>query len=681
MKILPTLLFLLIATSAQAVTYFVGKGAGDLNSNSCTSAQTDTDGNRKATISGNSGGISCLSGGDTLTIRTGTYVERIDSSSDNIPSGTSTTSVTTIQGASGETVTLKPTGSAPTILIDTNLDFVTFDNLILDGADVSIAGKAGSLRIEKNVGASFITFQNGEIKNVPTSGINAGEGNSNISILNNRIHEIDGSQTGTTSGAHGIYWRSSNGLIEGNEIFEFNGWCIQFYIGAGTPDVRDNVFTRNICYNTTAANNLKGGIFLGGAAKSNKIHNNVIRDLKKGMNGGGSNNDIYNNTFYNLSDTIKVKTASNTVRSNIMISTGGTEDDATFSNNLTSGTDTDIFTDPVNDDYSLKLGSVAINAGTVITGYSFNGSAPDQGAFESWVFASGTVAANTMTVIFENNKNNPILPSSSLTTFTVNNGRSVTSATRVGDNSVDIVFSGSVCDNESWTFSYTAGNVTDSALLGNLAANVQPLHAIVNQPVTNNCAGGGGGDPTDTVTQTGAIFRLSHGTESGTPNTDAGEDNGTILADTIPPNGVKRLRLEIRCDNTADCPPFGPVLYVDIGGGGYNEVTNTCTSTTMCFYGTGDTKLETIDGTATTDQLNGTETFVACEVKRGSGGVPSVDLGQNQLTECEWVLQAGSGITNEVFSFRAGKDGGSSPDFDTYSVTPTLTARALRGMR
>jgi len=41
----------------------------------------------------------------------------------------------------------------------------------------------------------------------------------------------------------------------------------------------------------------------------------------------------------------------------------------------------------------------------------------------------------------------------------------------------------------------------------------------------------------------------------------------------------------------------------------------------------------------------------------------------------------GSGVTNEVFSFQVGKDGGSTPDLDTYTVTPTLTARALRGMR
>lgn len=77
-------LLLLMSAPAWATTYYVGKSGN--NSNSCATAQSSTAGNRKLTITGASGGISCLSAGDTLIIGDGVYDEAI--APDTIPSGT-----------------------------------------------------------------------------------------------------------------------------------------------------------------------------------------------------------------------------------------------------------------------------------------------------------------------------------------------------------------------------------------------------------------------------------------------------------------------------------------------------------------------------------------------------------------------------------------------------------------
>src|SRR5262252_5990285 len=86
--------------AAQGATYYTSRSGSD--GNSCATAQSTS--SPKATVNG---GISCLSAGDTLLVRGGTYDEQIAS----VPSGTSWNSVVRIAAYPGETVWVKPTAN------------------------------------------------------------------------------------------------------------------------------------------------------------------------------------------------------------------------------------------------------------------------------------------------------------------------------------------------------------------------------------------------------------------------------------------------------------------------------------------------------------------------------------------------------------------------------------------
>src|SRR5689334_16590670 len=96
------LVSILLAKSSFAATFYVATNGDD--SNDCAAAQNPS--TPKQSITAESGGISCLTGGnaDILDIRAGTYSDRIDRMS-NVPSGNDWSNATTIRAHSGETVT------------------------------------------------------------------------------------------------------------------------------------------------------------------------------------------------------------------------------------------------------------------------------------------------------------------------------------------------------------------------------------------------------------------------------------------------------------------------------------------------------------------------------------------------------------------------------------------------
>src|SRR5206468_3541677 len=111
---------------------------------------------------GASGALACMSGGDTLIVRGGTYNESIASGIDNIPSGSSG-APTTIQTATGETVWLKGTaGQATTIFLFTGTDYITFDGINLDSINTAPATNLPNWCV-KNEGGAHIVVKNAEI--------------------------------------------------------------------------------------------------------------------------------------------------------------------------------------------------------------------------------------------------------------------------------------------------------------------------------------------------------------------------------------------------------------------------------------------------------------------------------------------------------------------------------------
>src|SRR5262249_32830220 len=98
---------------AQAATYYVAKTGSDSNNN-CMQAQSPS--TPKLTINGVQGGASCLSAGDTLEIKGGTYAEYWDPAGlgrNLFPSGLAVSSRTTIRAAAGEVVTITPPYPVP----------------------------------------------------------------------------------------------------------------------------------------------------------------------------------------------------------------------------------------------------------------------------------------------------------------------------------------------------------------------------------------------------------------------------------------------------------------------------------------------------------------------------------------------------------------------------------------
>ena len=102
-KIVQLVCFILLATgTAHAAEYYVGKTGSD--GNSC--AQTLNPSTPKLTIAA---GMACLSSGDTLTVRAGTYVE--SELGNQMPNGTAG-NYTTIRANTGDTV-IVGRGSVP----------------------------------------------------------------------------------------------------------------------------------------------------------------------------------------------------------------------------------------------------------------------------------------------------------------------------------------------------------------------------------------------------------------------------------------------------------------------------------------------------------------------------------------------------------------------------------------
>src|SRR4029077_33428 len=102
---------------AQAATYYVGKAGSD--NYTCTQAQSQS--SPKLTVTG---GIACMSGGDTLIIGDGTYTERI---MQTIPAGTAAAR-TVVRAANRNGAILKPSGYGDwNVFTITGRSYITID--------------------------------------------------------------------------------------------------------------------------------------------------------------------------------------------------------------------------------------------------------------------------------------------------------------------------------------------------------------------------------------------------------------------------------------------------------------------------------------------------------------------------------------------------------------------------
>jgi parallel beta-helix repeat protein len=349
--------------------YYVSKGGS--NAHVCSKATSIK--TPKLTIAN---GLACLKPGDTLLIRGGVYSESINYN--QIVSGRSSSSRTTIKGADGEIVTLRPNqgGLAGDVVWFQNNHFVTLESLTLDASHVSVLG----IRVQRS---TSLILRNLIVNNALRNSC-IGSGGDSIHILNSTIHDC---------GHHGIYLQGDNNIVSGNEIYNNAGHGVHQYNNHSYPD-NNNVISHNHIHDNDST-----GILIG-SGSNNLAHHNLVRNNGMMTTAGGirvayhaaRNGQVYNNTIY--------------ANTGVCISIGSGSVSAKIKNNLclrntsnkilNSGTNSVIDNNRVSSDISLvenpntdhffpQDGSPLIDAGEIIPGFSegtFLGSAPDQGALE-----------------------------------------------------------------------------------------------------------------------------------------------------------------------------------------------------------------------------------------------------------------------------------------------------------
>lgn len=553
------LFFVLHAVPSWAVEYFVATTGSD--SNSCTAARNGN--SPKLTIPA---GISCLSSGDTLTVKAGTYTgQQIF----NPPPGTAS-AYTVIQGdPSGARPLLLPNGGSPSF--------------------------QRGFYCDQGEGCRYIEFRHFEVSGAYEGGKLPGNTTfgfaHHIRVIDNVIHDTVG------NGWHCI--TSSSGFLGGDHLFQGNEW---YNIGKLTPNygpgwnVIYNPGNRTIVERNTFRNSINGvgiwranmplqGIIVrqnlfydmgrrsidpwqvdGGSAVhvsspggGHRIYRNVIYrsgestvfDAIRTNTQFDTTNltdvQVFNNTIYNtlhasadgIRATANMKTPGGMiVRNNVVINAGaGIVDNSGVgalvqSFNTTSGTASALWTNPASYDLTVLAGSPLIDAGTDTGFIGFNGAAPDRGAFESVGAPSATITTNVMTVMFPMNANVPISgvsvsgwsvsctanPTACPTTPVVG-----TAQKRVGtDTQVDLGISGitsnACASGQDWRVSYASvtGTLSDFVNIGAFPGLHQPIHSFSNVLSANACTGSGPPAPTvATIT-----YNMDEGT--GTQVTDIG---------------------------------------------------------------------------------------------------------------------------------------------------------------
>lgn len=524
---------LVLATPVQAAIYIVDKNHGAA-SDSYNTTQAQSESTPWRTIQKC---LNTVTAGNTCQVKNGVYAEAVTL----ISSGTSDTNRIIVENFPGH---------AP----------------IIDGTGLNNHGVCIRCNATVSQTIAYVTWRGFEIRNSVFTGIKFKNAN-NLIIERNYVHDNGLSATG--SGSAGIQGVSGiNVTIRSNHVHHNGGngtprnHC--FYISGSNYFIVNNIITyclgsgmqtRSVPTSlgpTAAYNNFDNNIIANNTFAYMQFSAGVIMD----PNGGSmTNNQFINNIFYQNADLsagspngIQVNTGVTgtvAVKNNISYSTVGPTNffmaptcgaNCTLSNNCPTsqaancGTQPQMVNAPANipasPDYSLVAGSLAINFGTPVSGLTANG-LPDAGAFESLGgFSAASVSGNNIDVTIGMSVNTPLLPATGQTGWTVNNGRTVTSAVKLSgtDSVVRLTFDGAACTGgQTWTVSYSPGNVSDSAKIW--TAN-QKLFAFSNQPVTNDC-GGGGSSPPGTPH---IIYPLNDGSGTTASDTSGNNLHGTLSA-------------------------------------------------------------------------------------------------------------------------------------------------------
>lgn len=679
-KLLLIFALLLVATNAHATDRWASpSGSGSTCSYASPCSVTTAQGQ--------------LVSGDSLKLKDGTYTDI--ALTNPLPSGISSSQPTCMIGESRSGVQIVPSNavSGTTILLSSSRSNICFKDFTMDGVNQSSTGSKTAIQIGNNAAITGLVLDNLHIRRygynrTACDSSSAGNGviinnESDGAILRNStfdengcVNESDGDPSG-----HGIYWRASNGVVEHNSFTNNRNYGIQFY--SSLNDVQNNVFR----YNYVVGN--WSGIYFassGGGNGTNYAYNNIIANNDNiGINIAWGNY-FYNNTVYGNATGINTS-GSCTLINNLVVGnstnksgTCGTAE----TTNRTSGTATDYMIDPANGNFSLKESSAAIDAGTVITGFSegrYVGAGVDQGALEAPTRNKAVVedAADTTYAILFNLPTQSTRDGTGLQTCTVANfavvvdggGATESSCAINGSSIVEITLGAAVTVGQTLTDAMTrsaAPSLMDNVAIGDpngtLGTNYHNAYVLTYSAAAGvNNVDAGGGLPA--LTQSRFRFHYLNGTEAS-PTGHAAENTSV----TLPRGAAFRLRVKFKTDDDPASTTF--TLRYSKDAGAYTAIPDTVGADLISWYGTiGASDIPTA-GTATTELLTSDEaTNVACAVIRTSADYPTLDF-NNGETECEYVIQISNSVSiGTTYDFRVYKSDGTA--LDTYTLTPRLT--------
>ncbi len=211
-------------------------------------------------------GLENIVAGDTLYIRGGTYAQKVNSSSQTVPVGTSFVNAPIIAGYPGETVVLAPTTDSGLKLNQDQYqiwkDFVIDCTLCTDdGIDVG-GGTSRSIR-----------FQNVEVKNIPAAthaNLILAWGDKDVNGYFEFIDCIVHGNADSNAFGHGVYINSPHCLVDGLTVYSCTNFGLHAFSNASFPDESTSDLTAR---RVRAYSNNVGILISGG--DNNLLHSSI----------------------------------------------------------------------------------------------------------------------------------------------------------------------------------------------------------------------------------------------------------------------------------------------------------------------------------------------------------------------------------------------------------------------
>jgi len=319
-------------------------------------------------------GVGNAVAGDTLYIRGGTYTgsgATIDSQGHTVNSGVSYGNAVTISGYPGETAIIYPDYNVSAVRLTTAVSYIIIQDLTMDMAGSTYPASAEAVILST---CDHIRIQRCDIKNGPMFGIHSGFVTPFIELLNNKVHNF-GYPGDVAGDGHGLYLTGSDGLYEGNDVYDNHGYGFHIYNNTGTHADPSRIICRSnrIHGNGTHAASEYGIVVSWG--DDFLISNNLVYDNDAGgilVYTSATNAKVYNNTIYGNSDGVVMQYYGGAplitnniiyVNGTAILDNGGGTGTPVLTTNLTTNPS---FTNAGAGDFTLLSVSAAINAGTTL---------------------------------------------------------------------------------------------------------------------------------------------------------------------------------------------------------------------------------------------------------------------------------------------------------------------------